>query len=229
MNTDTRHFLVIDKGEPYKTGESIQLSSKETLIGRPCNINKPEIPFASYFISRRHALLTWNGEGFQIEDLQSKHGTQINGVELEANRPCQLKDGDEINLAKGMVTMVYKASSDTNEFTLTLNLTNVFSTDRSVFLINPDRQEVRVDGTILNFSGKERDLIMLLHRNRNKAVSYEEIKIELWPERRVDDANLPDVGSDEINALVYRLRKRLGKYGQKVVTIARYGVLLEIE
>jgi len=229
MNWDTRHFLIIDKGEPYKKGEWLPLNSKETLIGRSWNMNKPGIAFENLFISRKHALVTWNGENFLIEDLQSKHGTQINGIELEPNRPQRINDGDEISLAKGVATMVFKAIRNFDDRTITLNLTNLIPNDLEVFAINLDRREVRIAGRVLNFSGKERDLLRLLYRNRNKAVSYEEIKTALWPERRVGNDTVPDVGNDEITALVYRLRKRLGRQGQKIVTVARYGVLLEMD
>ncbi|WP_027416898.1 hypothetical protein [Aneurinibacillus terranovensis] len=42
------------------------------------------------------------------------------------------------------------------------------------------------------------------------------------PERMMGEhQGIPDVGRDEINALVYRLRKRLGKYGEKIVIVPR--------
>lgn len=226
MRQDTCHFLVIEKGEPYKKGERIQLNFNNILIGRPWKMNRPDIAFESLYISRKHAQVIRNGAGFLIEDLQSKHGTRINGVDIDPNRPHEIKEGDEISLAKGLVTMVYKVVRDFEDRTITL--TNIFPNGLGHIEVNPDKREVRIEGAPLNFSGKERDLFLLLYRNVNKAISYDEIKTELWPERKTENDAVPDVGSDEINALVYRLRKRLGGHGQKIVTVARYGVLLEL-
>ncbi|MHB9093815.1 MAG: FHA domain-containing protein [Eubacteriales bacterium] len=219
------HFLLIDKGTPHRKGDRLQLDAGDILLGRFSKTDKPDIAFDSLYVSRKHALLTWCGEGFFIIDLESKHGTQINGAELEPNRPIKIKHGDQISLSHDMALMTYAVSSDFDDRTITL--ANVFAKNHEAISIDLDRMEVRLEGALLNFSGKERDLLLMLYRNRNKAISYDEIKIELWPERRLDNNATPDVGNDEILALVYRLRKRLGKHGQKIVTVARYGVILE--
>ena len=224
MKLDTFHFLLIDKGDPYTKGDRLQLNSKDTLIGRSCNTDRPDIAFDSLYVSRKHAVVTWDGDSLVIRDLGSKHGTQINGIEIKPDHPAAISNGDQINLAKGMVTMTYKLNTDFDDRTITM--TNVFPRTPEALAIDIDRREVRLEGVLLNFFGKERDLLLMLYRNRNKAVSYDEIKTELWPERQPNDT-VPDVGNEEINALVYRLRKRLGKHGQKIITIARFGVLLE--
>lgn len=225
MKADLCHFLIIDKGDPYRKSERIQLQAGDALIGRAWKTSMPDIVFDCLFISRRHAIVRWTGAGYLLEDLQSKHGTQINGIALEPNRTYRLNDGDQITLARGMVTMAYKQGSDFDDRTITL--TNIFHQTADVITIDLDRREVRIAGEVLSFSGKERDLLLLLYRNKNKAVSYEAIKSELWPERSIDPDTIPDVGNEEINALVYRLRKRLGKYGNKIVTVTRYGIILE--
>lgn len=219
------HFLIIDKGEPHRRGDMVQLHPGDNLIGRYWKMDKPDIAFDSLYVSRKHASIKWNGEGFVLTDLKSKHGTQLDDAELVAGRDYELTSGARISLARGMVTMVYRIGAD---FDRTITLHNVFGEYSDTVSVDPDRREVRLDGVVLNFSGKEMDLLLLLYRNKNKAVSYDQIKTEIWPERRLVNDAVPDVGNEEINAVVYRLRKRLGKHGHKVVTVARYGVLLEL-
>jgi sigma-B regulation protein RsbU (phosphoserine phosphatase) len=46
-------------------------------------------------ISRHHARIIQEGEGYSIEDTQSRHGTYVNGERVQA---CRLKTGDQISL-----------------------------------------------------------------------------------------------------------------------------------
>jgi hypothetical protein len=45
-------------------------------------------------VSKRHARLTWTGEGWRVEDLDSKNGTTVNG---EPARPVELRNRDWIS------------------------------------------------------------------------------------------------------------------------------------
>jgi hypothetical protein len=46
-------------------------------------------------VSRRHARLRWNGQGWVLDDLESKNGTSHNGEPASAR---EVRDGDEISL-----------------------------------------------------------------------------------------------------------------------------------
>jgi hypothetical protein len=46
-------------------------------------------------VSRRHAQLRWNGQGWFLDDLESKNGTRLNGEPAGAR---EVRDGDEISL-----------------------------------------------------------------------------------------------------------------------------------
>lgn len=178
------------------------------------------------YVSRRHAILKWDGQCFFVEDLASKHGTEVNGREIQARRPLKIAHGDQLSLAKGAVTITFQVVGYVDDRTRTL--TNILAKHWDPLVIDLGRKEVRLEGELLNLAGKERELLFLLYANKDRAVSYEEIKLGLWPERRIRDDMVPEVGSDEINALVYRLRKRLGNYGHKVVTVARFGILFDL-
>lgn len=224
-------YLVIEKGEPYQIHHIIHITKNEFLIGRRWQDNDPDIAFTSMYISRKHAVITSENNQYCLSDLMSKHGTEVNGSPIDQH-PYPLKDGDRITLAKGEVTLIFNNMNEqdlgkTSEFKFPFLLTH--EQNQSGLLVNPDRREVLIEGENLNLSGKDLDLLMFLYQKVNQAVSYDEIKIKIWPERLTEqNSGIPDVGRDEVNALVYRLRKKLGKYGERIVTVPRYGYMLDL-
>ncbi|GAB1533154.1 hypothetical protein YSY22_45770 [Brevibacillus formosus] len=167
---------------------------------------------------------------YSISDLQSKHGTEVNGMPIQ-QAPHFLYHGDHITLAKGVVEMIFFAEGSemdvTREFSFPL-MNPKETTSTSGLVINLERREIRLDGARIHLTGKDMDLLMLLYQRANQAVSYEEIMVLVWPERLLNTvSSVPDVGRAEINALVYRLRKRLGRYGENVTTIPRFGYMWE--
>lgn len=74
-----------------------------------------------------------------------------------------------------------------------------------------ERQECQVYGESVSLSGKEWHLLQLLWESAGTLVDYETIKREIWPERLPsEEQGSVDVGTDELNVLIYRLRKKLG-------------------
>ena len=69
------------------SGEGIEntmiLDSGEFLIGRAL---EAEVHLPDAAVSRRHARLFNEGESWFIEDLGSRHGTEIGGARIAANR-----------------------------------------------------------------------------------------------------------------------------------------------
>ncbi len=49
-------------------------------------------------VSRRHAVISVQGDGFCIEDLASANGTFINGQRLQPQEPAPIRHGDELKL-----------------------------------------------------------------------------------------------------------------------------------
>lgn len=230
--TSQKAYLEIEKGEPFEKNSMIQLLANEILLGRTSNSHVPDIVFTSLFISRSHAMISCSNGLFTLTDLNSKHGTRLNGNELKPGQTCLLRHGDRISLAKDTVVLVFNSlaeieSGETVEFGFAADSFTVAA--KKGLVVNPDRREIIMDDKPLFLSGKDLDLLLLLYRNCKKAVSYNEIKSSVWPERLSNPVNnIPDVGSDEITALVYRLRKHLGRYGQCIVSVPRYGYMLDI-
>ncbi|MDD4171922.1 MAG: FHA domain-containing protein [Syntrophomonas sp.] len=225
-------ILIIEQGNPHRINTEITLNLSEIILGRPWHTNHPDIAFTDPQISRRHAMIKFDNDHFSIIDLASKHGTKVNNIMLEPHQPFTLYHGDSINLAKGAALLSFRSLYySENDTTVDLVRLNTFGpiTSHTELDINLERREVILNGQPLPLSGKELDLLMELYINRNKAVSYNNIRGAVWPERPAFmHDNIPDVGSDEINALVYRLRKRLGSCGALIVTIPRYGYRLDL-
>ncbi|KZE67843.1 hypothetical protein AWM68_18955 [Fictibacillus phosphorivorans] len=227
-------YIRIEAGDPYDTGSLIPLKpAGETLtFGRSSQTNDTDVSFISPYVSRLHAeIFLQDGVSF-IKDLDSKHGTALNNNLLEPNMPKQLHPGDVISLAKGVILLTY-LNTQTDETELTMEFTSPIQPTETQITnglhIIPERRQISIDGEPLFLSGKHTDLLVFLYRKKNQAVSSDEIKIHIWPERMVPGSNeIPDVGNDEINALVYRLRKKLGPYGDSIVTVPRYGYMLQI-
>ncbi|UFJ41697.1 FHA domain-containing protein [Brevibacillus humidisoli] len=228
-------YLVIEKGDPGQDRSVIYLTRQEYRIGRSWQHNQPEIAFSSQFISRQHAVISRLGNEYQITDLRSKHGTEVNGVAL-SDTPRLLQDGDRITLAKGAVVLSFNnlltTSSGESGITQEMKLPPAVVEQEwpaAWLVIHLERREILLDGMPLYLSGKDMDLLLLLYQRANQAVDYEEIKCQIWPERAADpNVPIPDVGKDEISALVYRLRKKLGQHGQRIRTIPRYGYMLDL-
>ncbi|MEW6028936.1 MAG: FHA domain-containing protein [Chloroflexota bacterium] len=98
-------FKLIQQDESTTSPKEFELTRSEIVIGRDPSV---DISIPSAAVSRRHARLMRDGDGYALEDLGSSNGTYLNGERLTGRRP--LKNGDEIRLGKA-VTLAYRAPS----------------------------------------------------------------------------------------------------------------------
>lgn len=78
-----------------------QLSEDETLIGR---LSESDVVLSNPFISRQHAKVLKKGNGFTLVDLNSLHGTYVNGSRV-SEQP--LRNGDRITLGREQVDLLF--------------------------------------------------------------------------------------------------------------------------
>jgi ABC-type multidrug transport system ATPase subunit len=95
--------LILVNEQGGTSPKEFELVKPEVVIGREESI---DVHIASPAISRRHARLTREGEGYVLEDLGSSNGTFVNGQKLTGRRP--LKPGDQVRLGQAIV-LTYQA------------------------------------------------------------------------------------------------------------------------
>lgn len=94
------------------TGAEIDLSGKaEATIGRedPVSGVYPEVDLTPHGgeeggVSRQHAKLTFQGNQWQVQDLDSTNFTFVNNQKLNPGVPQPLNDGDQVRLGKVVLT-----------------------------------------------------------------------------------------------------------------------------
>ena len=102
--TKKKPCLIVVEGDYI--GEVYMLDQESNVIGRS---ELADICIDSSAVSRRHAMIKKMGEHFQLADLQSTNGTELNGdTILEAN----LSDGDKITIGDVALKFCYHDNID---------------------------------------------------------------------------------------------------------------------
>ena len=85
--------------------------------------------------------------------------------------------------------------------------------------INLSQMSASADGEPLNLTKTELNLLILLLKHRGQVFSRQQLLDEVWPKDVVVTERTVDVN-------ITRLRKKLGHYGQYIITRQGYGYLL---
>ncbi|THF73260.1 FHA domain-containing protein [Cohnella fermenti] len=227
---DSFACLYVIRGEPYPTGTCVNLAADETVIGRESDSFSPDLAFTNAFVSRRHIVIRREQDRAVLYDLGSRHGTEINGVKVTPHRPYPLNTFDIIKLARGMSVLHFSYSFAEETLELEpLSITGRYEVPELPLAIHWEKRECVVEGSRIPMSEKEYLLLRLLHDNANKLVPLEELKAAVWPERSSAGEGVPDVTLDELNALVYRIRKKFGKDTFLISAVRGSGYVLESE
>ena len=105
---DPKILLATHEGNEFilgrRTGKTGRLSESDLIdLG----------PFNGFELgtSRRHALITQKGKGYEITDLESTNGTWLNGERLVPNSPYEVKNGSLLRLGKMLLYIVFRPTS----------------------------------------------------------------------------------------------------------------------
>ena len=86
--------------------------------------------------------------------------------------------------------------------------------------VDLDKHTVRAKGKIVDLTPKEFDLLTVLFKNRNKAVSRQSLLTAVWGFDSPGNTGTIDVH-------IRHLRKKLGPHGDKIATILGFGYRLD--
>lgn len=82
--------------------------------------------------------------------------------------------------------------------------------------VNTELKEVRIDGSVLELTKKEYEILMLLATNQDKMFSREDIIDKLWKDT-------PYITERTVDVHITRLRKKMGDCATMIVNRAGYG------
>ena len=212
-------MLILRHGN--QTGQGWPLSRTTPLIiGRhdECHVTLPDRQ-----VSRNHARIFWDGFGYSIEDLGSKNGTHVNGMDI-ADASHSLSDGDEVQIA-----LRFKLSFVDDEATtpLTLDSPDTETEPESGLRIEEETRQVWLNGSLLEppLSLHQYRLLSALWHEGGGVMTREQIVQAVWPE-----TSGAGVSKQAIDALVRRLRERLNEHDARsnfIVTVRGHGFRLE--
>lgn len=92
----------------------VQVTIKDQIVLGRVSQNSDETPdldlapfnAAQLGVSRRHAVITKEGNMLKVADLSSMNGTYLNGMQLRSNQPRVLRTGDKLNLGQLVLIVV---------------------------------------------------------------------------------------------------------------------------
>jgi DNA-binding response OmpR family regulator len=168
------------------------------------------------WVSRYHAQVRREGEGYVIQDLDSKNGTFVNGRRITA--PTLLADGDEIQ-----VTPLIKLTFVDYGSTAPLPV----ETEAPGLELDLGARQVYVRGRQLDppLSSAQFTFLSLLAAKPGRVYSREQVIAVVWPDDQAEG-----ISDEAIDALVRRIRLRLRKLDpdhEYIVTVRGYGFKLE--
>lgn len=221
--------MVIDHNSedtPVLVGQSGPLIGQRWMIKDTLIIGRDptcDIPIPNRQVSRHHARISQNNDGFILEDLASKNGTHHNGKMVED--PVVLKDSDVIQIALAQ-QFVYLSS----DATLPLeSIGSLESGTKAEGRLRLEKRSRRVwiagEEVIPPLSVSQFRLLEILYEHEGRVVSRKDIIEKVWREE-----NALDVSEQALDALVRRLRDRLASVDPTqayIVTVRGHGLRLE--
>lgn len=192
------------------------LTKDEIILGRDEDC---DLALTERQISRQHIRIYKQGDIYYIQDLDSKNGTWVNGLQLKGSR--ELHDGDEIHVA--LQVRVRFIDSDA---------TSPLSSEPPAFLsgklrLDPESRRVFVRGVeiVPPLSLPQYRLLELLFVNSGRICTRDHVIETVWPEAMGEG-----VSEQAIDALIRRLRDRLAELDaetQYIVTVRGHGFRLD--
>ncbi len=204
-------MLILQRGA--EAGLTRTLERQAITIGRSPDC---DIVLDDRQVSRFHTRIVWRDDHYEVQDLDSKNGTHLNGREVIGSQP--LHDGDEIQIALRFKLAFVDAGATAP---LTLEGRGEIG-----LRLDTATHQVWINGKLVEppLSAQQYRLLELI-LNTNGIVVRDDIVRAVWP-----DAAEAGVSEQSIDALVRRLRERLAELDpehQYIVTMRGHGFRFE--
>ena len=106
MASSAHHsYLTIHGGSRH--GVVVHIRKITTTVGRH---HHSDVVIDDPSISRRHAEITYSGEGYFVSDIGSKNGTFVNQDNIGKSQR-RLENGDEITFGPGEIALIFQNSN----------------------------------------------------------------------------------------------------------------------
>jgi two-component system, NtrC family, sensor kinase len=125
-------------------GRTLRADDDAVLLGRLSD----QVPLTDHTVSRRHAQIKRESDGFVLYDLNSVNGTYLNGVRLQ--RPTRLKHGDQIRIGSTLLV-----------FTGAQSLEQISGASIPSDLVNLDAGADAVDSSIISRVPSNEDSVVM--------------------------------------------------------------------
>lgn len=125
-------------------GRTLRADDDAVLLGRLSD----QVPLSDHTVSRRHAQIKRESDGFVLYDLNSVNGTYLNGVRLQ--RPTRLKHGDQIRIGSTLLV-----------FTGAQSLEQISGASIPSDLVNLDAGADAVDSSIISRVPSNEDSVVM--------------------------------------------------------------------
>ncbi len=79
---------------------TVEVTGDEVTVGRHDAVPRPGVALRDPGASRRHARFVREGDELRVADVGSTNGTRHNGVELRADEPVVVRDGDQVTIGR---------------------------------------------------------------------------------------------------------------------------------
>lgn len=221
MKQDTYKIMLNSIGMEQRGDYAYLHEGTRLIIGRASRHSKADFLIFNNFVSREHCVFSLENGFLYVEDLNSKHGTALNGQDLTPYQRYQVIEGDVVTLVNGIIELCIDVD---NQVTREITLTSLFP--RSNILLSDTIQTIYVNDQQIKMPTKEYACFKLLYENIGKMITKEEIIHCVWNERIGDPNHL--VADEEITSLIYRVRKRV-KQHFSIKSIPHKGYYLEKE
>jgi DNA-binding response OmpR family regulator len=168
------------------------------------------------WVSRHHAQVRREEEGYVIRDLDSKNGTFVNGQRIAV--PTPLADGDEIQMTP-LIKLTFVDYGSTAPLPV--------EAEAPSLELDLGARQVYLRGRLLDppLSSAQFTFLSLLATKPGRVYSREQVIAAVWPEDQAEG-----ISDEAIDALVRRIRLRLRKLDpdhEYIVTARGYGFKLE--